>query len=57
MTFFVVGRAEIPYALIGDGRYHKYTIDWHTGGIDCHGKIHPGRVDFYVDDMYMVCWP
>ena len=39
-----------PFALIGDGRYHKYTIDWHTGGASV-----PGHVEFYIDDMFMVC--
>ena len=47
-------RTTTPFQLIGDGQYHKYTIDWHTGGVDCNGKPEPGRVDFFVDDVYMV---
>jgi hypothetical protein len=34
---------------IGDGKYHTYRFDWHTGG-------DPGmlpRVDFYFDDAYV----
>lgn len=48
--------SEAPFQLIGDGKYHKYTIDWHTGGTKCDGNSspEPGRVDFYVDDVYMV---
>ena len=48
--------SEAPFQLIGDGKYHKYTIDWHTGGTKCdgHSSPEPGRVDFYVDDVYMV---
>ena len=37
-----------PFMLAGDGQYHKYTIDWHTGGADCEA-----RVDFYVDDVLL----
>jgi hypothetical protein len=37
-----------PFMLAGDGQYHKYTIDWHTGGPDCEA-----RVDFYVDDVLL----
>ena len=33
---------------IGDGRYHTYRFDWHTGGKD----LSP-RVDFYFDDNYI----
>ena len=29
----------------------------HSGGVKCEdGKISNGRVDFYVDDLYLVCW-
>ena len=45
-----------PFNLIGGDQYRKYTIDWHTGGIDLgDGKKSEGRVDFYVDDVYLVC--
>ena len=37
-----------PFMLAGDGKFHKYTIDWHTGGPDCEA-----RVDFYVDDILL----
>ena len=37
-----------PFMLVGDGKFHKYTIDWHTGGPDCEA-----RVDFYVDDVLL----
>ena len=33
---------------IGDGHYHTYRFDWHTGGIDTIP-----RVDFYFDDIYV----
>ena len=33
--------------LIGDGKFYKYSIDWHTGGRGAGGA----RVDFYVDDV------
>lgn len=43
-----------PFALIGDGKYHKYTIDWHSGGVKRpDGSVTPGHVDFYVDDIFM----
>eukprot|EP00949_MAST-11_sp_MAST-11-sp1_P000122 g122.t1 len=37
-----------PFMLIGDGKFHKYSIDWHTGGPGVQGGA---RVDFYVDDV------
>eukprot|EP01029_Cantina_marsupialis_P007904 TRINITY_DN19026_c0_g1_i4.p1 TRINITY_DN19026_c0_g1~~TRINITY_DN19026_c0_g1_i4.p1 ORF type:complete len:570 (-),score=90.73 TRINITY_DN19026_c0_g1_i4:93-1802(-) len=37
-----------PFMLMGDGKYHKYRFDWHTGSVDCKP-----RVDFYVDDVYL----
>ena len=37
-----------PFMLAGDGKFHKYTIDWHTGGPNCEA-----RVDFYVDDVLL----
>ena len=33
---------------LGDGNYHTYRFDWHTGGIDA-----APRVDFYFDDAYI----
>ena len=42
------GNQSKPFMLVGDGRYHKYSIDWHTGG----GK-EDSRVDFYVDDVHI----
>lgn len=49
-----------PFQLIGDGNFHKYTIDWHTGGGDGSDEGAGGtkgakdpRVDFYVDDVYL----
>lgn len=42
------------FQLVGDGKFHKYTIDWHTGGGTCKdGTKAEARVDFYVDDVYM----
>ena len=38
-----------PLELVGDGKYHTYRFDWHTGS----GTKTPGRVDFYFDDKYM----
>ena len=47
--------ARTPFALIGDGRYHKYTVDWHTGGVvAADGTVTEGRVDYYVDDVFLV---
>lgn len=43
-----VGGGREPFMLVGDGKFHKYTIDWHTGGPDCEA-----RVDFYVDDVLL----
>ena len=42
-----------PIQLIGDDKWHKYTIDWHAGNM-LNGNNEPGYVDFYVDDMYLV---
>ena len=42
------GQEQEPFMLAGDGKFHKYTIDWHTGGTDCEA-----RVDFYVDDILL----
>ena len=51
----VLALAGEPFALIGDGKYHKYTIDWHSGGVKRpDGSVTPGHVDFYVDDIFMV---
>eukprot|EP00946_MAST-07B_sp_MAST-7B-sp1_P001516 g1516.t1 len=41
-------KSREPFMLVGDGKFHKYTIDWHTGGPDCEA-----RVDFYVDDVLL----
>ena len=42
------GEKSKPFMLVGDGKYHNYTIDWHTGGGDCQA-----RVDFYVDGIFL----
>lgn len=34
----------------GDGKYHKYTIEWHTGD---PSKSQPAVVHWYVDDDYI----
>lgn len=36
-------RSGQPLLLRGDGRFHQYTIDWHTGGDGCEA-----RVDIFV---------
>ena len=33
---------------VGDGKYHTYRFDWHTGSADT-----TPRVDFYFDDAYI----
>lgn len=33
---------------IGDGKYHTYRFDWHTGSVDM-----APRVDFYFDETYI----
>lgn len=38
-----------PLQLVGDGKYHTYRFDWHTG----NGTADPGRVDFYFDNVYL----
>ena len=40
---------KTPLQLVGDGQYHTYRFDWHTGS----GTTTPGRVDFYFDDQYL----
>ena len=40
---------KTPMELVGDGKYHTYRFDWHTGS----GVESPGRVDFYFDNIYM----
>ena len=42
------GEERTPFQLIGDGRYHNYTFNWHSGS----GTEH-GRVDFFVDGHYL----
>ena len=39
-----------PYELIGDGKYHNYTIVWHTGNAE---KGSPGWTEFYIDGIYL----
>ena len=39
--------------LQGDGKYHNYRFDWHTGGKDKTGKFQRARVDFYFDDEFI----
>jgi hypothetical protein len=39
-----------PYQLIGDGKYHNYTIVWHTGDKE-NGK--PGWTEFYIDGIFL----
>ena len=44
-----------PVKLVGDGKYHKYTIDWHTGGVKMKdGSLSQGYVSFLFDDILMV---
>ena len=42
-----------PFNFIGDGKYHNYTIVWHTGDGHGNGKA----VEFYIDDVYLGSWP
>ena len=37
-----------PFPLLGDGHYHNYTFNWHTGS-----DKEPGHVDFFVDGQYL----
>lgn len=39
-----------PMNFLGDGKYHTYAFDWHTG--DAKNGV-PGRVDFSIDGVYM----
>ena len=41
---------QTPLMLVGDGKYHTYRFDWHTGN---NGSQNQGKVDFYFDDVYM----
>ena len=38
-----------PRLLLGDGDYHTYAFEWHTG----NGTASPGYVDFYIDGVYL----
>ena len=42
-----------PFTMIGDGKYHNYTIDWHTGDASKAGVAGMGRVEFWIDGVYM----
>lgn len=56
---------DVPLNFIGDGKYHNYTIVWHTGGLvtnkfksgsqrrryNTNGQ--DGYVDFYIDGYYL----
>ena len=52
---------DVPQNFIGDGRYHNYTIVWHTGGHVVQRtapdgtttSTEAGFVDFYIDDLYL----
>jgi len=51
---------EVPLNFIGDGKYHNYTIVWHTGGnvpehrrFSTDADVQDGYVDFYIDDYYL----
>ena len=39
--------------LQGDGKYHDYRFDWHTGGLDKSGKFQKARVDYYFDGDFI----
>lgn len=39
-----------PMQLIGDGEYHTYRFDWHSG---TPGNVTSAYVDFFIDDIYM----
>jgi len=41
---------EEPRLLLGDGKYHTYAFDWHTGN---GTGTEAGYVDFYIDDVYL----
>ena len=43
-------RGGTPLDLVGDGKYHNYSFDWHSG--DASAGV-AGRVDFYFDGVYM----
>ena len=51
--------SEVPLTFIGDGKYHNYTIVWHSGN-DIKGsssgdwsRLKDGYVDFYIDGFYL----
>ena len=45
--FLIVGNESF----IGDGAYHDYAFEWHTGGHTSNGYQEP-RVDYYIDGVY-----
>jgi hypothetical protein len=42
-----------PMQLLGDGNYHNYTIEWHTGTSSAGGPTTSAFVNFYIDGVYM----
>ena len=42
------GNLGSPFLFMGDGKYHNYTIDWHSGS-----STMPGNVNFYIDGVYL----
>jgi hypothetical protein len=39
-----------PFNMVGDGKYHNYTIVWHSGDA---AKDITARVEFWIDSIYM----
>ncbi len=39
--------------LMGDGKYHNYTIEWHTGTSSAGGPTTDAYVNFFIDGVYM----
>jgi hypothetical protein len=42
-----------PMMLMGDGNYHNYTIEWHTGTSSAGGSPTDAYVNTYIDGVYL----
>jgi hypothetical protein len=44
--------ADAEQAIFGDGQYHTYGIEWHTGGEGPDGQPLPAVIHWYLDGNY-----
>lgn len=50
MCVKAAGPGGVKHNFLGDGKYHSYRFDWHTGDDDAGIEPH---VDFFIDDVYL----